>query len=122
MGPKKGGGKAHKAGGAKAKLKANERKVKRVVEDKTFGLKNKGKSKKVQNYVKEVQQAARQPKRGGGVRVIMPIVLYLYIPLQPPEDPQAVAVTIFAFCTVRHLMILYRPATVQRRQRRKRSK
>jgi len=39
-----------------------EKKVQKIVEDKTFGLKNKNKSKKVQEYVAQVQQAAR----GGG--------------------------------------------------------
>ena len=39
--------------------KANE-KVQKKVEDKTFGLKNKNKSSKVQKYVAQVQQAAQQ--------------------------------------------------------------
>ncbi|KAF4661481.1 hypothetical protein FOL47_006646 [Perkinsus chesapeaki] len=42
-------------GADKAKMKARER----VAEDKTFGLKNKNKSHKVQRYVQEVQAAAK---------------------------------------------------------------
>lgn len=50
------------AGGAKAKKtdlggKQKQAATKRIVEDKTFGLKNKNKSKKVQMYVKQVQKA-----------------------------------------------------------------
>ena len=35
----------------------------RLVEDKTFGLKNKGKSKKVQQFVKSVEQTVMNPNR-----------------------------------------------------------
>lgn len=42
----------------KAKQKAKEK----IVEDKTFGLKNKGKSAKVQKYVQQLQKSA-QPQR-----------------------------------------------------------
>lgn len=58
-------GKAKKAGGAKTKAKAakSEKKVKKVVEDKTFGLKNKNKSKKVQKYIEQINSSARN---GGG--------------------------------------------------------
>jgi hypothetical protein len=45
-----------------------EKKVNKVVEDKTFGLKNKNKSKKVQQYVQQVQNVARAAKSGGEVR------------------------------------------------------
>jgi hypothetical protein len=44
------------AGGKKAG--GDQKKVQKIVEDKTFGLKNKNKSKKVQNYVKTVEQQA----------------------------------------------------------------
>ena len=50
----KGGAK----GGAKKKDQAR---VQKIVEDKTFGLKNKNKSKKVQQYVKTVEQQAKNP-------------------------------------------------------------
>ncbi|KAJ3208542.1 hypothetical protein HDU67_006688, partial [Dinochytrium kinnereticum] len=42
----------------KASKKAQEATKKKVVEDKTFGLKNKNKSAKVGKYVQQVQQAA----------------------------------------------------------------
>lgn len=51
-----------KGGNAKAN-KITEKKVKKVVEDKTFGLKNKNKSKKVQKYIDQVTNSA---KHGGG--------------------------------------------------------
>ena len=50
-----------KDGGKKA-----EKKVEKIVEDKTFGLKNKNKSKTVQKYIKGVENVARQ-KAGLGV-------------------------------------------------------
>ncbi|KAI3632701.1 hypothetical protein MIR68_009287 [Amoeboaphelidium protococcarum] len=40
--------------------KAEKAKKQKVVDDKTFGLKNKNKSKKVQQYVQQMQQAANQ--------------------------------------------------------------
>jgi len=78
LGAPLGGGAAAKKGGAgcartrfgtmgKAKAKAKEstktkvKKTEKVIEDKTFGLKNKNKSKKVQQYIQQVQQSA-----GGG--------------------------------------------------------
>ena len=48
------GGGPKKAGGAKS-AKQQQAKAKKFVEDKTFGLKNKNKSKKVQQFVKTVQ-------------------------------------------------------------------
>ena len=50
MGPKKGGD-----GGKKAEKKKQER----VIDDKTFGLKNKNKSKTVQNYIKGVEHTIK---------------------------------------------------------------
>jgi len=58
MAPKKGDAKA-----AKAAEKARAESKKKLAEDKTFGLKNKNKSKVVQNYVKQVHQHV--PKDGG---------------------------------------------------------
>jgi len=46
--------------------KKTEKKVEKIVEDKTFGLKNKNKSKTVQKYIKGVENVARQ-KAGLGV-------------------------------------------------------
>ena len=54
-----------KGGGSKDK-----KAVKRVVEDKTFGMKNKNKSKKVQKFVASVEKSAVQkvnPKKGAVV-------------------------------------------------------
>eukprot|EP01095_Lingulamoeba_sp_RSL-Kostka_P014398 TRINITY_DN626_c0_g2_i1.p1 TRINITY_DN626_c0_g2~~TRINITY_DN626_c0_g2_i1.p1 ORF type:complete len:365 (-),score=160.89 TRINITY_DN626_c0_g2_i1:202-1296(-) len=53
-------GKKKKAGGGGKKKNKNQQKqvVNRMVEDKTFGLKNKNKSKKVQRYVDQVQKQA----------------------------------------------------------------
>ena len=48
------GGGPKKAGGAKS-AKQQQAKAKKFVEDKTFGLKNKNKSKKVQQFVKTVE-------------------------------------------------------------------
>jgi hypothetical protein len=45
---------------AKAATKADVAKKQKVVEDKTFGLKNKNKSKAVQQYVKNLQSSAQQ--------------------------------------------------------------
>lgn len=57
MPPKKGKGKAAAKKGASAAARKQQQKVaQRVVEDKTFGLKNKNKSKKVQRFIREVQQ------------------------------------------------------------------
>lgn len=39
----------------KASKKAVEKEKKKIVEDKTFGLKNKNKSKKVEKYIKSVE-------------------------------------------------------------------
>lgn len=47
----------------KNKKKAEEQK-KKIIEDKTFGLKNKKKSKKVQNYVETVKKQATQKVEG----------------------------------------------------------
>ena len=47
--------KKNDGGGKKA-----EKKVEKIVEDKTFGLKNKNKSKTVQKYIKGVENVARQ--------------------------------------------------------------
>lgn len=49
MAKKKGGG-----GGAQESKKSIQKKKQQAIEDKTFGLKNKNKSKKVQNYVQGV--------------------------------------------------------------------
>jgi len=54
MGPKKGGGGESK--------KTAEKKKEKVIEDKTFGLKNKNKSKAVQNYIKGVEQTVKGVK------------------------------------------------------------
>ena len=51
------------AGGKKAGGGKEQKKVQKIVEDKTFGLKNKNKSKKVQNYVKNVEQQAANAGR-----------------------------------------------------------
>lgn len=50
MPPKKKGGQQ------KTSKKAEQKENQKIIEDKTFGLKNKNKSKKVQQYVKSVQQ------------------------------------------------------------------
>ncbi len=49
-------------GKGKADKKVDAKKVEKVVEDKTFGLKNKNKSKKVQQFVKQVTASARGGK------------------------------------------------------------
>ena len=50
-----------KGGGAnKVSSKTQASRMKKTVEDKTFGLKNKNKSKKVQRYVQQVQAQAQQ--------------------------------------------------------------
>ncbi|KAG0594390.1 hypothetical protein M758_UG074100 [Ceratodon purpureus] len=56
---------APKAGG-KEKSKADLAKKQKLVEDKTFGLKNKNKSKNVQKYVQSLHQSVQNagPKRG----------------------------------------------------------
>jgi hypothetical protein len=54
MGPKKSGG----------EVKAEKKKQEKIIEDKTFGLKNKNKSKAVQKYIKGVESTVKN-KRGG---------------------------------------------------------
>lgn len=49
-------------GKGKADKKVDAKKVEKIVEDKTFGLKNKNKSKKVQQFVKQVTASARGGK------------------------------------------------------------
>ena len=50
----------------KATKKTAEKKAQKIIEDKTFGLKNKNKSKKVQQYVKSVKAQVHGGSRGGG--------------------------------------------------------
>ncbi|PFH37195.1 putative zinc finger (C-x8-C-x5-C-x3-H)-2 [Besnoitia besnoiti] len=45
--------------------RAAEKEKQKIVEDKTFGLKNKNKSKAVQKYIKGVQQQVKGPQKGG---------------------------------------------------------
>ena len=54
MGPKKSGGEVSK--------KAEQKKQEKIIEDKTFGLKNKNKSKTVQKYIKGVEQIVKGGK------------------------------------------------------------
>lgn len=58
--------KAAPKGGGKEKSKADLAKKQKLVEDKTFGLKNKNKSKNVQKYVQSLHQSVQNagPKRG----------------------------------------------------------
>lgn len=51
MAKKKGGG-----GGQQTSKKAEQKKKQKVIEDKTFGLKNKNKSKKVQAHIQSVEK------------------------------------------------------------------
>ncbi|GJQ13308.1 hypothetical protein GpartN1_g5099.t1 [Galdieria partita] len=50
------------------KGKTVEKEKQKIVEDKTFGLKNKNKSKKVQNYVQQVKKQAAQKVEGNKPR------------------------------------------------------
>jgi len=50
------GGKKKTVNGNEVSAKTENKYKAKVVDDKTFGLKNKNKSAKVQNYVKSVQQ------------------------------------------------------------------
>lgn len=56
----------------KPSKKAVEKEKQRIVEDKTFGLKNKNKSKKVEKYIKSVQS---QVANKGVDKVIIHILL-----------------------------------------------
>mmetsp|Transcript_3490 Transcript_3490/g.13816 ORF Transcript_3490/g.13816 Transcript_3490/m.13816 type:complete len:361 (-) Transcript_3490:121-1203(-) len=59
MGPKK-------KGGAKANKKSESKRQTKIIEDKTFGLKNKNKSKKVQQFINRVtKQVQHQGKQRG---------------------------------------------------------
>ncbi|CDJ57382.1 hypothetical protein, conserved [Eimeria maxima] len=51
--------------------KALEREKQKIIEDKTFGLKNKNKSKAVQKFIKSVQQSAKGPQKGGESQEIL---------------------------------------------------
>lgn len=68
--------------------KADLAKKQKVVEDKTFGLKNKSKSKSVQKYVQNLQQAV-QPK------------------LDPSKIAAKVFFLIFIFCSILLLALEY---------------
>ena len=46
--------------------KTEQKQINKVIEDKTFGLKNKNKSKTVQNYVKSVANQVQQKNSKGG--------------------------------------------------------
>lgn len=48
-------------GGAKASKKAEKKKKEKIIEDRTFGLKNKNKSKVVQKYVNMVEKTVKNP-------------------------------------------------------------
>ena len=51
--------------------KKTENKMKaKVIEDKTFGLKNKNKSKVVQSYVKQVQDQVHHGQVKGGAKAL----------------------------------------------------
>lgn len=55
-----------KGAGQKESKKTEQKKKEKIIEDKTFGLKNKNKSKTVQSYVKSVSaQVLNQNQRGG---------------------------------------------------------
>ncbi|KAG0572665.1 hypothetical protein KC19_VG115100 [Ceratodon purpureus] len=64
--PPKAAPKAAPKAGGKEKTKADLAKKQKLVEDKTFGLKNKNKSKNVQKYVQSLHQSVQNagPKRG----------------------------------------------------------
>ena len=62
--PPKGGG-----GGKGPSQKTIAKKKEKLIEDKTFGLKNKNKSKKVQKYVAEVTKQVHNAGRGKPVKV-----------------------------------------------------
>mmetsp|Transcript_6483 Transcript_6483/g.16088 ORF Transcript_6483/g.16088 Transcript_6483/m.16088 type:complete len:283 (-) Transcript_6483:210-1058(-) len=49
-------------GGAKASKKAEKKKKEKLIEDRTFGLKNKNKSKVVQKYVNMVEKTVNNPQ------------------------------------------------------------
>ncbi|KAL0223116.1 hypothetical protein P9112_002506 [Eukaryota sp. TZLM1-RC] len=55
-----------KAKGAPKSAKVNKKETQKVIEDKTFGLKNKNRSSKVQKYVENVKQQAMNKNKKGG--------------------------------------------------------
>ncbi len=52
----------------KGAKKVDQKKVQKIVEDKTFGIKNKNKSKKVQQYISTVKTQTTQSLAGNKVR------------------------------------------------------
>jgi len=52
----------------KGAKKVDQKKVQKIVEDKTFGMKNKNKSKKVQQYISTVKTQTTQSLAGNKVR------------------------------------------------------
>ena len=52
-----------KAAGSKPSAKTQAKKQDKVIEDKTFGLKNKNKSKKVQQYIAQVSSSGGKKGR-----------------------------------------------------------
>lgn len=57
----------NKAGGNAPSKKTEQKQKAKIVEDKTFGLKNKNKSAKVQNYVKQVSNQVMNKNQKGGM-------------------------------------------------------
>lgn len=60
------------------KSKADLAKKQKVVEDKTFGLKNKNKSKNVQKYVQNLQQAVQPKPDSSKVAAKVPFFLIFF--------------------------------------------
>jgi hypothetical protein len=56
----------------KGAKKVDQKKVQKIVEDKTFGMKNKNKSKKVQQYISTVKTQTTQSLAGNKVRPLPP--------------------------------------------------
>ena len=65
-----------KGGGNQPSNKTVEKQKQKVVEDKTFGLKNKNKSTKVQKYVQQVQKQTMNPQ---GKKVIIILIIIIII-------------------------------------------
>jgi hypothetical protein len=66
-----------KGGTSKPGKKVDQKKVQKIVEDKTFGMKNKNKSKKVQQYINTVKTQTTQSLSANKVRNLPEIAIFL---------------------------------------------
>lgn len=81
----------------KQQSKVELAKKQKVVEDKTFGLKNKNKSKNVQKYVQSLQQTVQPKPDASKIAAKASCLLALFV---PPPSPTIDFLTSLPLCLV----------------------